>query len=519
MRALVAALFGASLVLCACPSAANARFPLSQRFFQDQANPDRLFLSATFGLLISRDRGQNWYHVCESALTPELIESDILFEVMPDGGMLTALVQPLQLSTDCGCTWQPVLGEDTTEWVVDIAKAGSNSVVALVRSTSPSVYRVERSTDSGRTWSSLSELSTGLQAYTLDVAASDPMRVYVSATLIPSADAGITESTPALLVSDDGGTTWVTRPVTGAPSGDQPFIAAVHPDDADRVFVRTDNWVPNDDTGLDDASDALFYSDDAGVTFRELLRKGAKLFGFALSPDGSTVLAGYGDPVQATRYVYPEEVGIYRASTTDFAFTLALNSPVSCLTWNGTGLYACLDDIVGVSPNGDVPTTVDGFTPILVYDDVRGPLACNAAACLPDWQEGREDVASVCARLSAVCDVDTTANVLMCSSSTGGAGGMGGTGGLAGSETGGGMTGGSNGAGMGGPAVSGQGGASATGTGGAAPASGRAGNETTNDDSAGSCGCRSPRAIGSSGTFAALAVIVALGLRRRRRSA
>src|ERR1044071_1013480 len=99
-----AALLCASLVLATAPSHANGRFPLSQRLFQDQGNPDHLFLSATFGLLLSQDHGQNWYHVCESALTPDLIESDILFELMPDGSMLSALVHPLRLSSDCGCS-------------------------------------------------------------------------------------------------------------------------------------------------------------------------------------------------------------------------------------------------------------------------------------------------------------------------------------------------------------------------------------------------------------------------------
>ena len=44
------------------------------------------------------------------------------------------------------------------------------------------------------------------------------------------------------------------------------------------------------------AHDALLYSGDGGATWTEVFRSRAKLFGFALSPDGSEVLIGYGDP-------------------------------------------------------------------------------------------------------------------------------------------------------------------------------------------------------------------------------
>jgi hypothetical protein len=324
--------------------------------------------------------------------------------------------------------------------------------------------------------------------------------------------------TPALLVSNDAGATWSTRPITGAPSGDQPFIAAVHPTNPDIVYVRTDNWALNEETELDDAYDGLFVTDDGGMTFREVLRKGGKLFGFALSPDGQTVLAGFGDPVQATRMVNFDELGIYRASTADHAFTQALNAPVSCLTWNANGLYACFDELVGHSADATIPPMVAGFSPILAYENVRGPLACNAEVCLPEWQEGREDVPSVCDRLGAECNVDPAANVIACSAPTGGAGGMAGaagsgaagSGAIAGSMSAGAPSGGSSPtAGMAGTMIT-------AGAGGSTGGSGQAGAAPGNDGgTSSSCGCRSHHATGARSAAVALALLALLRLRRR----
>ena len=145
-----------------------------------------------------------------------------------------------------------------------------------------------------------------IQPLTIDVAPSSSSRIYVSATLEGSVG--------ALLVSDNGGSTWSSRSIPGASLSALPYIAAVHPSDADYVFVRTDEWV---DGEL--ASDALHVTQNAGEGWTEVVRKAGKMYGFALAPDLSTVLVGYGDPVSGGgRLTYPEELGIYRASLADF---------------------------------------------------------------------------------------------------------------------------------------------------------------------------------------------------------
>src|SRR5262245_20269917 len=141
-----AAMVCAALVLASAPSRANGRFPLAQRVFEDPVEPNRLALSATFGLLLTGDLGQNWYYVCERAFAFDVIEGDALLEVLPDGTLLSGIIQALSASSDCGCNWQPVAAESAEDTVVDIAKANDGAVVALLRTNGvPASFRLERS--------------------------------------------------------------------------------------------------------------------------------------------------------------------------------------------------------------------------------------------------------------------------------------------------------------------------------------------------------------------------------------
>ena len=233
--------------------------------------------------------------------------------------------------------------------------------------------------------------------------------------------------------------TWDERPIPGSSPLISPYIAAVSPTDPDVVYVRTDHW---DTTTEFAAQDSLLVSGDAGGTFREILHRQARLLGFALSPDGGTVLAGYGDPIIAGRSTNFDDFGIYRASTTDFAFERIADEAVSCLRWTATGVYACVADVpdapspelaLGFAPNADF--TLADTSPLSVLldnEDVKGPLACTGAVCEETWSMGLEGSVSVCQALGADCEADFSANVLSCSAGPGGAGGEAGTGGTPG---------------------------------------------------------------------------------------
>jgi len=237
------------------------------------------------------------------------------------------------------------------------------------------------------------------------------------------------------------------------------------------------------------------YSDDAGETWHEIHRARGKLFGFALSPDGSELLIGYGDPVEALREVDPDALGIYRASAASgHVFTKIHAGPISCLRWTANGVYACTSQrehgfALGFAPAPDFTlATADPLTPLLRLTDVSGPLECPACStgsvCRSSWPDncavfGQCD-AGVAAGGAAGADCDA-------GSGTGGLGGNGGTS-----------------AGRGGSAGSGPAGPPDSGA--SPPAS---------NESEAACGCRAAGSRRGAAVAALLAICAAVVRRRR----
>jgi MYXO-CTERM domain-containing protein len=325
--------------------------------------------------------------------------------------------------------------------------------------------------------------------------------------------------------------TWEEHAIDGTASFAPPYIAAVSPSDPNVVYLRTDRW---DDEQQFAAQDSLIVTTDGGETFREILHRQAKLFGFALSPDGSTVLAGYGDPVVAGRMTNFDDFGIYKASAADYAFDRISDKAVSCLRWTRTGVYACITDLpyapspdlaLGFAPNADF--TLSDPNPLVALLDtkqVKGPLACTGDICEETWSMGLEGSVSVCQALSAPCEGDFSTNALSCPMDPGGTGGSGGAGGESGAGTSGGSggsgttTGGTTAGGATGGGASGSGAANG-GAGGNGTSGTASGGKAESSDDEGGCGCRHPSGGGSRAVpwMALAAALAALRARTRRR--
>jgi hypothetical protein len=221
-----------------------------------------------------------------------------------------------------------------------------------------------------------------------------------------------------VLVSSDGGTTFDAHDLPSTGLTDAPYIAAVDPTNADVVYVRTSGAIELD--GVSTANDALLRSDDAGASFSELFRAHAELLGFALSPDGSTVLLGYGSGSDEQRTADPAAFGIYQSSTNVSAFARVFDGPTTCLAWTRSGVYVCTPELatgfaLGFAPGAEIGD--ESFVTLLRQADVRGPPCCADAPriCAEEWQ-------GTCLQLRA-CEKDAAAGA-SCAANGGAAGAL-----------------------------------------------------------------------------------------------
>ena len=134
------------------------------------------------------------------------------------------------------------------------------------------------------------------------------------------------------------------------------------------------------------------------------------MLGFALSPDGETVLLGYGDPFAGGTTLVPGPFGIFKSATDVFAFAPIFTAHVGCISWTKQGVYVCASQHfdqfeLALSPDADFSSDAGCLVPILRLPEVRGPLACPSGtagfACNAYWQ-------AVCGSLRACADAGTS---------------------------------------------------------------------------------------------------------------
>jgi hypothetical protein len=241
--------------------------------------------------------------------------------------------------------------------------------------------QVVRSDDDGITWAQLgAPLPVDLLPLTIDVAPSDATRVYVSGRL-GSADGYAS----AVLRSTDGGQTFVRALVPESANHHLAYIAAVHPSDPDRVYVRV-----YDPTGT-----RIWMSEDGAITFRKVFTGTDQIFGFAVSPDGANVaLGGPGD-------------GIWVGPSDGTNFERRSDVLPTCLGWSSEGLFACADQATNPFSFGRSRDLGATFEPVLRFDALCGRTGCGtgtagATLCPHDWD-------LVAAAVNSTCGIDAGA--------------------------------------------------------------------------------------------------------------
>jgi photosystem II stability/assembly factor-like uncharacterized protein len=362
---LASAVTAAVLACLAATSArANGRYPMADQIVVDPGNFSHLVARATFGLLDSDDGGRTFRWVCERAVGYFGIE-DPPIAVTADGSIVVASSKGISVSADGGCTWIRNAGIAGTWYGVDVTvvPARPHEALALLSSSADGVYTTSifKTSDDGVTWEALvTSLGRSFLATTLEVAPSNPERIYVSGRVLP-------EGTTAMLRSDDGGHTWAQFSLELSVA-DSVFIGAVDPRNADVVYLRSNG----DDIGR------VLVTGDGAVTWREVWQAPSDVSGFALSPDGSTLAVG------------GSNVGVSVASTADHVFRKTSEASVYCLTFWGDKLLVCTKEAIDHFSIGISDDLGEHFAPLLHLGDVL-PRSCaadaSAGVCALEWSD------------------------------------------------------------------------------------------------------------------------------------
>jgi photosystem II stability/assembly factor-like uncharacterized protein len=356
---------------------ANGRFPAANQLTIDSHDANHIVVSTTFGLLESRDGGKSFDYRCEFALG--ITGEEDTMAAITEGGTTVISTFTGILTTSDGCTYRTP-PELSGKIVPDLAWSPSmpHQVMAFREiGLMQGVYdsHVVRSDDDGQTWSDVgTALSTDLFPLTIDIAPSDSRVIYLSGYLGKTDD-----FVSVLLRSNDGGETLERHPVPDTNGMRAAYIAAVHPLDVDRVYLRVD----------DSPGTVILASDDGGNTFRKLFTGAGKLTGFAISSDGSQIAFGGKDD------------GTYVGSSDGSHLERRSDVGPLCLTWTPDALYACADAKISGFSIGRSRDQGATFERLLAFDQLCGVTGCGETTrvgmtCPEAWEQLAPRLGTMC---------------------------------------------------------------------------------------------------------------------------
>jgi photosystem II stability/assembly factor-like uncharacterized protein len=353
------------------PALATGRLPAGRTVLFDPRDPKTVYVPTTFGVLVSRDGGESWRWICERAIGIQAGD-EARWVVTPKGTLVGATSAGVAVSRDGGCTFG-FAGGPGVHVLSDLALRTSGEIVGVSSVAHEGLvyddHLVVSKDDAQSFVVEGGPIDSTLHLESIAVAESDPARLYVAGAR-GEGDARMA----ALLVSSNGGLSWVERKLELAKGETGAAVAAVDPKSADRVYVRT--------TALGDGRTRLLVTSDAGKTWKKILDT-PSILGFVLAPDGAKVFAG-------------SREGIASSPTGAFSFTRGSHAEIQCLAHSGTALWACSTDrggfFVGVSRNGGA-----SFEAKLHLDEIKGPLECSAESavakrCAADWPKLRAEL-------------------------------------------------------------------------------------------------------------------------------
>lgn len=268
------------LLVAASPTRARAdgAFPDSMALLVPAGAPHRIVLATNFGLLVTEDDGAHWGWVCEDAIALLPFQ----YQVGPSGAYYSLNYQGVSTSTDL-CSWTRHSLGPPAAGPIDLFPDPSNAMHVLTigrltttTTTAAPTSMLFESKDGGVTFSVLAVAPTGSRFESVEIARASSARIYAVVTQ---------GQPPARIVrrSNDGGAHWIDYDQTSTTGGRLPLIAAVDPDDQDTIYFRI---VGNSDKD----GDALAISHDGGATLRVTYKLSTAMSSFLRRPSAPKTL-------------------------------------------------------------------------------------------------------------------------------------------------------------------------------------------------------------------------------------
>lgn len=370
------------------PTRADGGIPRAYNILFEPGNPSHIVVRSQYwGLFDGHAGSSSWSLLCSQAYGGRALDPDNYATVVARGGRILVAAQfDGLIVSDDNCNWWQVdaFNDEAVQSIAAMDASGTSFVAVTVLGTSGGVTsRVYKSTDKGDTWTAVKgTIPQDISMANVAVAPSDPRRIYVAGVTINGGPRQIA-------VSTDGGDSFtIPEPMPGDsmvydPSSIKPLsVVGILPSDPNKLFVRADG---GDMQGAM-SDDELWVSTDAARTWTKVYSPMGDLPGFAITPDGKSVLISG-----------PNE-GILRASLADVlagqgarAFSRIYSGQVWGLAFQGDQLYAGNDDYT-MKPSFTVGVSSDGgitFRKVMTKCDVGFPTCPFASSmekvCREQW--------------------------------------------------------------------------------------------------------------------------------------
>jgi len=342
---------------------ANGAFPDEFGIHFTSNAPHRIYVGANFGLLVTEDDGATWRYACEpwvtSGSSAALTQNNVDFYQLTAAGVLIAQSLDVTRSDDDACTWPNSGGAITGKVVVDLFPDPTDASLVLAVTVDPQGSYVLASHDGGKTFDDPVIYSVHGVITGVELSRSTPGVVYV--TSVPFSGAGAT-----LARTDDYGVSWNSAAIP-IPTGTQPLIMAIDPDNADTVYLRV----------VAALTDSVWITSNAGQSYENPLNITGQFSSFLRGSDGTL----YVGELAGRLHVRPP-------GATEF--TTRASAHFRCLGQRpaSSRVFACGDMSLDGFSVGYSDDNGQTFHPMMSFVDLLGPLTCEPVAsnCAAHWE-------------------------------------------------------------------------------------------------------------------------------------